>query len=171
MRRLQRESMTPKRCECQVIIIITIFSITYWQAHLGPEHSVNSAHLNLLAAGAELTDGQIQNCLFVAHFSTQGQKLSRPSRLPNSPDWGTSGPEQRIGPAAGAAYSGSHREQPFRRPQFRPTSLLRGRQDKARSLSARAFTFGSEIFLGTGEHSSGPRPYASYLWDDALAFN
>jgi ATPase family associated with various cellular activities (AAA) len=34
-----------------------------WLAHLGLEHSVNSAQLNLLAASAELTGGQIRNAV------------------------------------------------------------------------------------------------------------
>lgn len=34
-----------------------------WLAHLGPEHGVNSAQLNLLSAIAELTGGQIRNAV------------------------------------------------------------------------------------------------------------
>jgi SpoVK/Ycf46/Vps4 family AAA+-type ATPase len=34
-----------------------------WLAHLGPHHSVNSGQLNLLAAMADLTGGQIRNAV------------------------------------------------------------------------------------------------------------
>jgi SpoVK/Ycf46/Vps4 family AAA+-type ATPase len=70
-----------------------------WIAHLGSEHDVNSAQLNLLAAIAELTGGQIRNAvlrsavaaahdesrIFYRHLlsgvSSEYRKLSR--QLPN----------------------------------------------------------------------------------------